>query len=110
MITWPEADKKYLQEDKVEIVIQINGKRRGELQVAINMAEEDVMKKVYEINNVSELIKDKKIRKVIFVPNKIDMMNLIFSFELRSFIKKLILNLEIIIKNISEPSNLNSVV
>ena len=40
------------------------------------MAEEDVMKKVYEINNVSELIKDKKIRKVIFVPNKI--INLVF--------------------------------
>ena len=38
------------------------------------------------------------------------MMNLIFSFEFRFFIKKLILNLEIIIKNISEPSNLNSVV
>ncbi|MDC0944177.1 leucine--tRNA ligase, partial [Candidatus Pelagibacter sp.] len=27
-ITWPEANKKYLQEDEVEIVIQINGKKR----------------------------------------------------------------------------------
>ena len=73
---WPDANKEYLIQSSATIVIQINGKRRGELQVAINMAEEDVMKKVYEINNVSELIKDKKIRKVIFVPNKI--INLVF--------------------------------
>ena len=68
---WPEINKNYLVKSIATIVIQINGKRRGELQVATNTKEEDVMSKVYEIKNVSELILNKKIRKVIFVPNKI---------------------------------------
>ena len=32
-IVWPEANKKYLQEDIVEIVIQINGKKRFTIQI-----------------------------------------------------------------------------
>ena len=68
---WPEPNKDYLIKSTATIVIQINGKRRAELKVATDTTEEVVMSKVYEIKNVSELVLNKKIRKVIFVPNKI---------------------------------------
>mgnify|MGYP001254935461 CR=1 FL=1 len=68
---WPRTIDKYLIKTDTNIVIQINGKRRGELKVATDLNEEEVMNEVYKIKNVSDTINNKKIKKVIFVPNKI---------------------------------------
>ncbi|MDA9186663.1 leucine--tRNA ligase, partial [Candidatus Pelagibacter sp.] len=43
---WPEADKKYLQEDKVEIVIQINGKKRFTIKSNTDSTEKEIYDKV----------------------------------------------------------------
>jgi len=74
-ISWPEADKKYLQEDKVEFVIQINGKKRFNIQSNTDSTEKEVYDKVikeaYFIKNYAA----KNIKKTIFVKNRL--MNLI---------------------------------
>ena len=74
-ITWPEADKKYLQEDKVEFVIQINGKKRFTIRSNTDSTEKEVYDKVikeeYFIKNYSAM----NIKKTIFVKNRL--MNLI---------------------------------
>ncbi|MDC0419200.1 leucine--tRNA ligase [Candidatus Pelagibacter sp.] len=74
-ITWPEADKKYLQEDKVEIVIQINGKKRFTIKTNTDSTEKDIYDKVikeeYFIKNYGAM----NIKKTIFVKNRL--MNLI---------------------------------
>ena len=70
-VPWPETIKDYLIKTTSTIVIQINGKRRGELKIDTNTDQKEVMKKVYEIKNVSDLINNKEVKKVIFVPNKI---------------------------------------
>ncbi|MDA7824150.1 leucine--tRNA ligase [Candidatus Pelagibacter sp.] len=74
-ITWPEADKKYLQEDKVEFVIQINGKKRFTIRSNTDSTEKEVYDKVikeeYFIKNYGAM----NIKKTIFVKNRL--MNLI---------------------------------
>ena len=74
-IIWPEADKKYLQEDKVEIVIQINGKKRFTIKSNTDSTEKEVYDKVikeeYFIKNYGAM----NIKKTIFVKNRL--MNLI---------------------------------
>ena len=74
-ITWPEADKKYLQEDKVEIVIQINGKKRFTIKSNTDSNEKEIYDKVikeeYFIKNYGAM----NIKKTIFVKNRL--MNLI---------------------------------
>ena len=70
-ISWPSVKKDFLKKDKVVVVIQINGKRRGEVLVKSNTVEEDIIKLVHEIDSIKKILKDKKIMKRIFVPNKI---------------------------------------
>ena len=47
------------------------GGTRGELKIATDTSEKEIMSEVYKIKNVSNLIDNKEIKKVIFVPNKI---------------------------------------
>ena len=70
-IPWPSVKKDFLKKDNVVVVIQINGKRRGEVLVKSNTIEEDIVKLVHEIDSIKKILKDKKIMKRIFVPNKI---------------------------------------
>ena len=68
---WPKIKKELLKKETVVIVIQVNGKRRGEISADINVSEEDVFKKINSLKNISEFIESKKIKKKIFIPNKI---------------------------------------
>ena len=68
---WPETIKDYLIQTVATVVVQINGKRRGEVQIAAGTNEKEVMNEVYKIKNVSDLIENNEIKKIIFVPNKI---------------------------------------
>ena len=74
-ITWPEADKKYLQEDKVEIVIQINGKKRFTIKSNTDSTEKDIYDKVIKEEYFIKNYGAKNIKKTIFVKNRL--MNLI---------------------------------
>lgn len=68
---WPVADPAYLQDDTIEMVVQVNGKLRGSLEVAMNSDQEELKKIALELPNVQRMIEDKQIRKIIIVPNKI---------------------------------------
>ncbi len=70
-VPWPEVNPLYLIEEFYTVVIQINGKRRGEINVKEGAKEEEVMKEIMELKNVSHALKDKNIKKSIYVPNKI---------------------------------------
>ena len=68
---WPEVNKEFLIKSVINMVIQINGKRRGEIKIAPDTKEEKVLEKVYSIKNIADMLKGKEIKKSIFVPNKI---------------------------------------
>ncbi|MBD1141919.1 class I tRNA ligase family protein, partial [Pelagibacterales bacterium SAG-MED32] len=72
---WPKVNKKFLETSSVTVVIQINGKRRGELVVNKDTKENEIMEKIKHIKNINNAVSDKNILKLIYVPNKI--MNIV---------------------------------
>ena len=68
---WPEVNQSYLEKNDVIVVIQINGKRRAEINVEKDVTEEDVYEKIKNIKNISDAISKRNIVKSIYVPNKI---------------------------------------
>jgi leucyl-tRNA synthetase len=70
-IQWPTYDPALLEQDQVLIVIQVNGKKRGEVTVPVNATEEEIKEKVFAEENVKKFIGGKTIRKAILVPGKL---------------------------------------
>jgi leucyl-tRNA synthetase len=70
-INWPSFDDKILFEEKINFVVQINGKKRGILNVKRNFSEEKIFQKIINDKNISKYVADKKIKKKIFIPNKL---------------------------------------
>ncbi|WP_265035049.1 MULTISPECIES: leucine--tRNA ligase [unclassified Wolbachia] len=66
---WPKADESLLVDDTVTIAVQINGKLRTTIKVAINLPQEELKK--IAIDSVSSKIDQSKVRTVYAVPNKI---------------------------------------
>ena len=70
-VEWPDYDEKLLIEEFVNIVVQINGKKRGLIKSERGIKEEEVLKKLYQENNISKYLQNNKIKKKIFIPNKL---------------------------------------
>ena len=68
---WPEHNEKLIKEDKINIVIQINGKKRAMIEVKTNEKEEKIIKECLQITNVKKFINDKVILKKIYIKNKL---------------------------------------
>ena len=70
-IEWPKTDKSLLVEDKIDYVVQINGKKRAILNESRDMDQDSLMNKI-KLNKLSEkYLKDKSIKKIIFVKNRL---------------------------------------
>ena len=74
-INWPNYDEKQIKEDFSNIVIQINGKKRGLINTKLDLEEDDLLKLVKKDHNINKYLLDKKIRKKIYIKNKL--MNII---------------------------------
>lgn len=72
---WPEYDKSLIAEEKVEIVIQVDGKLRDKIEIDIDSTEETVKSLVLQREIIKKWTEDKEILRVLFVPNKL--MNII---------------------------------
>ncbi len=70
---WPEYDEELIKENTVEIVLQINGKVRGTIQVSREEAgnREVLEKRALESETIQKRIAGKEIKKVIAVPNRL---------------------------------------
>lgn len=69
--SWPECDEEALKVDKVEIVLQVNGKVRGRLTVPAEATKEELEKIAMADANVQAHIGDATVRKVICVPGRL---------------------------------------
>tara|TARA_Y200000002_G_scaffold269124_1_gene223849 strand:- start:200 stop:496 length:297 start_codon:yes stop_codon:yes gene_type:complete len=72
---WPKTNSKYLENKEVTVVIQVNGKRRGEVIVPKDSSENEVQKEMQNIKNIKDALSGRNILKLIYVPNKI--MNIV---------------------------------
>jgi len=68
---WPTYDKKYIKESIVTIAVQVNGKVRGQFEIAIDSEEDEYINKALDIVNVKRFLKDKEIKKQIVIKNRI---------------------------------------
>ncbi len=68
---WPEADTSLLTRETAKYIVQVNGKVRGELEVAKDTPKDEVLAGAKEIEKVASFLEGKEIRKEIFVPGKI---------------------------------------
>ncbi len=66
---WPVADKEAMKEDTREIGVQVNGKVRGTVNIAVDASKEEALAAAREA--VADKIEGKSIVKEIYVPGKI---------------------------------------
>ena len=70
-LKWPEYDKEKIEESITNIVIQINGKKRGLLKVKKDTSEEMIVNQIIKDDKINKYIEEKKIKRKIFVENKL---------------------------------------
>ncbi|MGQ4276229.1 leucine--tRNA ligase [Pseudidiomarina sp. E22-M8] len=68
---WPAVDSKALVASSILVVIQVNGKVRGKINVAAEADQASVIAAAIADENVQRFIADKTIRKQIYVPGKL---------------------------------------
>jgi leucyl-tRNA synthetase len=68
---WPKYDVKLIKEDEFELVIQINGKVRDKVSVQIGISQKEAEKLALSQEKIKIWLKDKKVKKIIFVPNRL---------------------------------------
>jgi leucyl-tRNA synthetase len=69
--TWPAYDEKFLLEDEVEMVVQVNGKVRERMTMSIQASEEEIKNAALALPKIQELVAGKKILKVVVIPKKL---------------------------------------
>jgi len=68
---WPQYNDQALHRDIVELVVQVNGKLRGRVQVAADAGRESMEHMAMADDNVQRFIDGKTVHKVIVVPGKL---------------------------------------
>ena len=68
---WPKFDETILKQEKINIVIQINGKKREVIKVKKDTNEKEILTIIKNNDKIQNFINNKEIIKRIFVPNKI---------------------------------------
>jgi leucyl-tRNA synthetase len=68
---WPEYDPELAREEEAEVVIQVNGKLRGRINVAFGTPSEALEKLALGDTKVRPLLDGKQVVKVIVVPDKL---------------------------------------
>lgn len=68
---WPTYSEDALVQNKVEIVVQVNGKVRGKFEADKDADQAVIEKTAKELPNIQSFMEGKTIRKVIVIPNKI---------------------------------------
>ena len=68
---WPDYDERFLVEDEVEIVIQVNGKVRDRMKMSIVATEEEAKAAALANPKIQKFTAGKAIRKIVVVPGKL---------------------------------------
>ena len=68
---WPDLDESALAQQRVTVVVQVNGKVRGRIQAAPGSDRDSLQQAALAEDNVARFVEDRAIRKVIVVPDKL---------------------------------------
>jgi len=70
-LDWPKHDPELLIEDEIELVVQVNGKVRDKIRVAIDLSKEEIEELAKAAEKVQQFLEGNTIRKVIVVPGRL---------------------------------------
>ena len=70
-LVWPILNKDYLDSEEKEIVIQVNGKKRGNILIIKNTSENEIIEKIKKMGLIKKYIENKKINKTIYVKERL---------------------------------------
>ena len=70
-VAWPEIDKSALEQDTIELVVQVNGKRRGSIEVSANASKDEIEQEATSNHQIQRFLEAKQIRRVIVVPGRL---------------------------------------
>ena len=68
---WPDYDENQILSDTLKLAVQINGKRRSEIKVDLNMEEKDIIQFAKTDPNILKYIEKKEIVKEIYVRGRL---------------------------------------
>jgi leucyl-tRNA synthetase len=68
---WPKADPAALEQEQIEVVVQVNGKLRGQVSVPAGAGKEEHQELALANENVQRHIQDQEVRKIIVIPGKL---------------------------------------
>ena len=68
---WPSYNEALIEDEKTNIVIQINGKKRAILNIKKGLSEKEVLGLSKKEKLVEKYIKGKEIKKIIFIQDKL---------------------------------------
>ena len=69
--SWPKCEENKLVKNTFNLVVQVNGKIRGKIEVTADTTDEEMVELAKAIDNVKIFIDNKEIVKVITVPKKL---------------------------------------
>jgi len=68
---WPKVDERFLKEESFNVVIQVNGKKRDLMNFKKDINEKDLLFEIKNNEKISKFLKDKEIKKSIYIKNKL---------------------------------------
>lgn len=68
---WPKYDAKKLEKKTFLLVISVNGKVRDKIEADINIEKEEAEKLALSSEKIQKILSDQKVKKIIFVKNKL---------------------------------------
>jgi leucyl-tRNA synthetase len=68
---WPNYDENQILSDKLKLAVQINGKRRSEIEVDLNMEEKDIKQFAKADSKIIRYLEEKEIVKEIYVKGRL---------------------------------------
>ena len=70
-VAWPDSDPDMAAEEELELPVQVNGKLRGRIRVAVDVTEEEVRRLAQADEKVAQHLNGRHIVKIIVVPQKL---------------------------------------
>ncbi len=71
MLNGPKYDETILKENIINIVVQINGKKRGLVKTKLNIAEEKLFEIIKNDETLTKYLNHKEFKKRIYIKNKL---------------------------------------
>jgi leucyl-tRNA synthetase len=70
-VPWPAFDRELAAEDEIEMPVQVNGKLRARIRVAVSAGEEEILARAQAEEKVVQHLAGKEVVKVVIVPQKL---------------------------------------